>query len=297
MINRRSATTRLGALLVAGALVVGACGEGGDDTDAAGGTDGGDGADGCATEDLTLVEEGTLTVGTDSPAFPPWFEDDDPSNGRGFESAVAYAVAEELGFSADEVTWTVVPFNNAFAPGEKNFDFDINQVSISAERDEAVDFSDGYYDVNQAIVGFEDSAAAGATTVDDLRDLRLGAQVGTTSLNYITEVIQPTAEPFVYNDNSAAKAALDAQQIDGIVLDLPTAFYVSAVEIEGTTVIGQFPPPEGETEQFGMVFEEGNPLRDCVNEALATLREDGTLDDIEQEWLSDAVNAPVISIE
>jgi polar amino acid transport system substrate-binding protein len=297
MINRRSATTRLGALLVAGALVVGACGEGGDDTDAAGGTDGGDGADGCATEDLTLVEEGTLTVGTDSPAFPPWFEDDDPSNGRGFESAVAYAVAEELGFSADEVTWTVVPFNNAFAPGEKNFDFDINQVSISAERDEAVDFSDGYYDVNQAIVGFEDSAAAGATTVADLRDLRLGAQVGTTSLNYITEVIQPTAEPFVYNDNSAAKAALDAQQIDGIVLDLPTAFYVSAVEIEGTTVIGQFPPPEGETEQFGMVFEEGNPLRDCVNEALATLREDGTLDDIEQEWLSDAVNAPVISIE
>jgi polar amino acid transport system substrate-binding protein len=296
MIDRRSAT-RLGALLAAGALVLGACGESEDDSDAAAGTEGDDGADSCATEDLTLVEEGTLTIGTDSPAFPPWFEDDDPTNGRGFESAVAYAVAEQLGFSTDEVSWTVVPFNNAFAPGDKSFDFDINQVSISDERDEAVDFSDGYYDVNQAIVGFEDSPAAGATTVADLQELRLGAQVGTTSLAYITEVIQPAAEPFVYNDNSAAKAALDAQQIDGIVLDLPTAFFVSAVEIEGTTVIGQFPPPEGEVEQFGMVFEEGNPLRDCVNEALATLRDDGTLDDLEQEWLSDAVGAPVISIE
>src|ERR671917_537334 len=148
-------------------------------------------------------------------------EDDDPSNGEGFESAVAYAVAEELGFEADQVTWTVVPFNNTFAPGPKEFDFDINQVSISEERDEAVDFSDGYYDVNQAIVGFEDSAAAGAATVADLQDLKLGAQVGTTSLDFITEVIQPDQEPFIYNDNSAAKAALDARQVDAIVLDFP----------------------------------------------------------------------------
>jgi polar amino acid transport system substrate-binding protein len=296
MMDRRGAT-RLVAVLAAGALALGACGESeddaGSDEDAA--ADSGD--DACATENLTLVEEGTLTIGTDSPAFPPWFEDDDPTNGRGFEGAVAYAVAEELGFSEDQVTWTVVPFNNAFAPGAKDFDFDINQVSISAERDEAVDFSDGYYDVNQAIVGYEDSAAAGATSIADLQGLKLGAQVGTTSLDYITEVIQPEQEPFVYNDNSAAKAALDAQQIDGIVLDLPTAFFVSAVEIEGTTVIGQFPPPEGETEQFGLVFEDGNPLRDCVNEALASLEDAGTLEELEQEWLSDAVGAPVIETE
>ena len=283
--------------LAAALLAVSACGEGDDDA-ATGGDGGSDGeAAGCAVEDLNLVEEGTLTVGTDSPAFPPWFEDDDPSNGEGFESAVAYAVAEELGFEADQVTWTVVPFNNAFAPGPKEFDFDINQVSISEERDEAVDFSDGYYDVNQAIVGFEDSAAAGAATVADLQDLKLGAQVGTTSLDFITEVIQPDQEPFIYNDNSAAKAALDAQQVDGIVLDLPTAFYVSAVEIEGTAVIGQFPSTGDEPEQFGLVFEEGNPLRDCVNEALATLRDDGTLADLEQQWLSEAVDAPVIELE
>lgn len=294
MIHRR--TRLLAALLVAG-LLLAACGEGDDDDAAETGAGDEGGSASCATEDLDLVEEGTLTIGTDSPAFPPWFEDDDPSNGQGFEGAVAYAVADQLGFPDDDVTWTVVPFNNAFAPGPKDFDFDINQVSISEEREQAVDFSDGYYDVNQAIVGFEDSPAADATTVADLTGLKLGAQVGTTSLDFITEVIDPDQEPYVYNDNSAAKAALDAQQVDGIVLDLPTAFYVSAVEIEGTAVIGQFPSTGAESEQFGLVFEEGNPLRDCVNEALDRLREDGTLDDLEQEWLSEAVDAPVIALE
>jgi polar amino acid transport system substrate-binding protein len=297
--NDRRWALRVAMPLAAGLLVLSACGESEDDaeTDGDAGQSDGEAAGSCAVEDLNLVEEGTLTVGTDSPAFPPWFEDDDPSNGEGFESAVAYAVADELGFEAEQVTWTVVPFNNAFAPGPKDFDFDINQVSISDERDEAVDFSDGYYDVNQAIVGFEDSAAAGAATVADLQGLKLGAQVGTTSLDFITEVVQPDQEPFVYNDNSAAKAALDAQQVDGIVLDLPTAFYVSAVEIEGTAVIGQFPSTGDEPEQFGLVFEDGNPLRDCVNDALATLRDAGTLADLEQEWLSDAVDAPVIELE
>ena len=299
----RSKARRLVALAAVGGLALAACGDSEDDADdataddtTAEGQEGG-GSASCAVEDLTLVSDGELTVATDSPAFPPWFQDDDPSNGEGFESAVAYAVAEELGFEADAVTWTVVPFNNAFAPGEKEFDFDINQVSISPDRDEAVDFSEGYYDVNQAIVGFEDSPAAGATTVADLQGLRLGAQLGTTSLEFIEEVIQPDAEPFVYNDNNAAKAALDADQVDGIVLDLPTAFYVSAVEMEGTAVIGQFPSTGDEPEQFGMVFEEGNPLRDCVDEALGRLRDDGRLDEIEQEWLSDVVDAPVIDIE
>lgn len=282
------ATTRrtLIALLL-GLLLVAACGDSDDgDTEAAAGD--GDGSSDCST-----LEEGTLKIGTDSPAFPPWFVDDDPTNGEGFESAVAYAVAEELGYDAESVEWTVVPFNNIFAPGEKDFDFAINQVSITEERDEAVDFSDGYYDVNQAIVGFADSPAASASSIEDLKSLKLGAQVGTTSLDFISETIAPDQEPFVYNDNSAAKAALDAKQVDAIVLDLPTAFYVSAVEIEGTAVIGQF-PSEGGGEQFGMVFEDGNPLRDCVNEALASLEESGRLDEIEQEWLSEVVDAPVI---
>ncbi|MBK9181135.1 MAG: amino acid ABC transporter substrate-binding protein [Acidimicrobiales bacterium] len=285
---------KLAGLTLAVALVAAACG--GDDDDAGSATTDAAAAS-CDKADLTLVEDGTLTIGTDSPAFPPWFEDDDPANGQGFESAVAYAVADELGFTADEVTWTVVPFNNAFAPGEKDFDFDINQVSITDERAEAVDFSDGYYDVNQAIVGFSDSPAASATSIEDLQALKLGAQVGTTSLDFINEVIQPEQEPFVYNDNNAAKAALDAQQIDAVVLDLPTAFYVSAVEIEGTEVIGQFPPAGDAPEQFGMVFEKGNPLRDCVNQALASLEASGDLAAIQQEWLSDVVEAPVIPID
>ncbi|HEX8582503.1 MAG TPA: ABC transporter substrate-binding protein [Acidimicrobiales bacterium] len=296
----RSGRGKLLALVVVAALAVtaAACGESEDDDEGDGqaaSTTAGEG-DTCARERLPLVEDGVLTIGTDSPAFPPWFQDDDPTNGEGFESAVAYAVADELGFAEDEVEWTTVPFNNAFAPGEKDFDFDINQVSITDERAQAVDFSDGYYDVNQAIVGFDDSPVADATTVEELRGMRLGAQVGTTSLDFITEVVDPEQEPFVYNDNNAAKAALEAEQIDGIVVDLPTAFYISAVEIEGTRVIGQFPSVGDDPEQFGMVFEKGNPLRDCVNEALTRLRDDGRLEEIEQEWLSDVVDAPVFEL-
>jgi polar amino acid transport system substrate-binding protein len=244
----------------------------------------------CAKEDLPLVQEGVLTIGTDEPAFPPWFDfEGGPSTGTGFESAVAYAVAEELGFTAEEVEWVVVPFNNSFAPGEKDFDFDINQISITEERDQAVDFSDGYYDVNQALLGFADSDIASATTIDELKGYQLGAQVGTTSLDFINEVIQPDSEALVYDTNADAKAAFDAGQLDGLILDLPTAFFVSAVEIEGSAVIAQFPSGD-DPEQFGMLFEEGNPLRDCVNEALANV----DLDAIQQEWLSDVVDAPVI---
>jgi polar amino acid transport system substrate-binding protein len=269
------------ALIAVLGLVLGACA-----------TEGGDGgSDSCAKEDLTLVQEGVLTIGTDEPSFPPWFDfDGGPSTGTGFESAVAYAVAEELGFTADEVEWVVVPFNNSFAPGEKDFDFDINQISITEEREEAVDFSDGYYNVNQALLGFTDSEIATATSIEDLKAYRLGAQVGTTSLDFITDVIQPETEPLVYDTNADAKAAFDAGQLDGLVLDLPTAFFVSAVEIEGSSVIAQFPASEDDPEQFGMLFEEGNPLRDCVNEALANI----DLDAIQQEWLSDVVDAPII---
>jgi len=270
------------ALIAALGLVLAACAtEGGSEGTTAS----------CEKDDLNLVQEGVLTIGTDEPSFPPWFDfDGGPSTGTGFESAVAYAVAQELGFTPEEVEWVVVPFNNSFAPGEKDFDFDINQISITEERDEAVDFSDGYYNVNQALLGFTDSEIASATTIEDLKAFRLGAQVGTTSLDFITDVIQPETEPLVYDTNADAKAAFDAGQLDGLVLDLPTAFFVSAVEIEGSSVIAQFPAREDNPEQFGMLFEEGNPLRDCVNEALANV----DLDVIQQEWLSDVVDAPII---
>jgi polar amino acid transport system substrate-binding protein len=299
------------ALVLALSLVAAGCGS--DDDDGAAATDAvttdagattAATADDCSTESLELVEDGRLTIGTDNPAFPPWFEGgtpagseweiNDPSTGEGFESAVAYAVAEELGFSQDEVDWVVVPFNNSFRPGDKDFDFDINQISVTDERDRAVDFSDSYYEVNQALVAIEGTPITNASSVADLAEYQLGAQVGTTSLTYIDENIQPEQEPRVYDTSNDVVAALNGEQIDGIVVDLPTAFFlVGSGEVENGTVVGQFPSTGGQ-EHFGMLFEEGNPLRDCVNEALATLQDDGTLEEIQQEWLSENTSAPVL---
>ena len=296
---------RATVLLLAGGLVVSAaaCGKSEDDdsgkSSGSGDSSGtGSGAKNCGKGSLNLVNDGVLTIGTDSPAYPPWFQDDEPTNGKGFESAVAYAVADELGFDKTEVTWTKVGFDSAIAPGDKDFDFDINQVSISKDREKAVDFSDGYYATNQAVVGYANSKAAKAKTLKDLQGLKLGAQVSTTSLDFINDVIKPTSQPFVYNDNNAAKAALNAKQIDGIILDLPTAFFVSSSEIPGTKVIGQFPASAGaKGDEFGMVFTKGNSLRDCVNEALGRLKDSGELDKIEKQWLSDVVKAPVIPVD
>ncbi len=248
--------------------------------------------DQCAPENLPVLEPGTLTIGTDSPAFPPWFQNNNPANGKGFESAVAYAVAEQLGFSEDQVKWVKVPFNSSYKPGEKDFDFDINQISITPQRAEVVDFSDGYYEAAQAVIALDDSPIADATTVAELADYNLGAQTGTTSLTVIRDVIQPTTDPAVFEDTNAAKQALLNGQVDGILADLPTAFYITAVEIPQATIIGQFQPDTGEQEEFGMLFEKGSELVPCVNEALAALREDGTLDQIEQQWLSDVVDVP-----
>ena len=239
----------------------------------------------CAPENLTTIEAGKLTIGTDSPAYPPYFEDDDPSNGRGFESAVAYAVAEGLGFEASDVVWQVVPFNSSYAPGDKNFDFDINQISITPERAEVVDFSDGYYTVNQAVVALNDSPIANATTIAELQGARLGAQVGTTSLDFISEVVQPEADVQVFNDTNDAKSAMQNGQVDGIVVDLPTAYYVTAAEIEDSKIVGQFPAQEG-GEQFGLLFQKGNPLVQCVNSVLADLSASGALQAIQDEWLA-----------
>ncbi|HET7533717.1 MAG TPA: ABC transporter substrate-binding protein [Nocardioidaceae bacterium] len=253
-----------------------------------------DSAEACATENLPLKTDGQLTIGTDSPAYEPWFVDNDPSNGEGYESAVAYAVAEELGFTRDQVTWVKVPFNTSYAPGEKEFDFDINQISITPERENAVDFSDGYYSAAQAVIAPKGSDAAQAASVEDLKDIRLGAQTGTTSLTAVRDVIQPTEQPLVFEDTNAAKQALANDQVDAIVADLPTAFYITAVEIPNATIVGQFQPAEGETEEFGMLFEKGSELVPCVNQALASLKDSGELQDIEQQWLSDVVDVPVL---
>ena len=241
--------------------------------------------DQCSKENLTLVNPGTLTIGTDTPAYPPYFADDDPSNGKGFESAVAYAVADGLGFAPQEVTWTVVPFNSSYAPGDKAFDFDINQISITPKRAKVVDFSDGYYTVNQAVVALKDSPIANATTVAELQAAKLGAQIGTTSLDFINDVVKPAERPYVYNDTNDAKSALQNGQIDGIVVDLPTAYYITAVEIPKGKIVGQFPAQEG-GEQFGLLFAKGNPLVSCVNEVLAEMSSSGELKAIQDEWLA-----------
>jgi polar amino acid transport system substrate-binding protein len=248
----------------------------------------------CATDSLALKTPGQLTIGTDSPAYEPWFVDNDPSNGKGFESAVAHAVADELGFAKEQVKWVKVPFNTSYAPGEKTFDFDINQISITPARAKVVDFSDGYYRAAQAVIALDGTPGAKATSLADLKDLRLGAQTGTTSLTAIRDVIQPETDPVVFDDTNAAKQALQNDQVDAILADLPTAFYISAVEIPKSTIVGQFQPETGQQEEFGMLFEKGSALVPCVNKALATLRDNGTLDQIEQRWLSDVVNVPTL---
>jgi polar amino acid transport system substrate-binding protein len=282
----------IGILAVTG-LTLAACGgsDSASDTTAAAGGSGNE-----CTTDKTLAE-GTLTIGTGNPAFSPWVENDAPESGEGFEAAVAYAVATAMGFDNANVAWVRTSFDEAVQPGAKNFDFNLQQYSITEERKQTVSFSDPYYSTNQAIVGYADSAAVGATTVEALKELKFGVQSGTTSLQFLVDNIAPTTEPYVYDDNAAAKAALEAKQIDAIVVDLPTALYISAVEIEGSTVIGQFPASDGMApDQFGLVFDLDNPLVDCVNVALQSIKDSGELATIEQTWLSENISAPVISL-
>ncbi|MGW2709839.1 ABC transporter substrate-binding protein [Streptomyces sp. NPDC001356] len=254
----------------------------------------GSAAKNCAKGSLPTKTAGKLTIATDEPAYEPWFKDDKPANGKGFESAVAYAVAKRLGYDSSAVVWQSVPFNKAFAPGVKTFDFDINQVSISAERKKAVDFSSGYYDVRQAVIALKGGKAAGAKSIADLRKLKLGAQVGTTSLDYITDVVKPAQDAAVYAKNDQAKSALKNGQVDAIVTDLPTAFYITAAEVTNAKIVGQFENQTGTAEQFGLVLDKGSALTSCVSGAVDALRKDGTLAGIEKQWLSDAVDAPVL---
>lgn len=260
----------------------------------------------CAPETLDTVADGRLTIGTDNPAFPPYWEPPaegeeatdpwelgDPYTKGGFEGAVAWAVAEELGFGDDDVDFIAVPFDLSYAPGEKDFDFYLAQVSYLPERAEAVDLSEGYFFSNQALVANADTPITEATSIADVAEFRLGVQVGTTSLAYIEDQIQPTTEASVYNSNDAAIAALNADQVDGIVVDLPTAFFIIALQMDNGVVVGQFPTVGDEEEYFSLVLGLDSPLTDCVNQAIATLDESGELAALTQEWMSDNAGAPV----
>ncbi|MEH1013354.1 transporter substrate-binding domain-containing protein [Micromonospora sp. CPCC 206060] len=244
----------------------------------------------CTKDSLPTRTAGRLTIATDDPAYEPWFTDNKPENGEGFEAAVAYAVAEQLGYARSDVTWTRVRFDNAIAPGPKEFDFDINQFSITEARKQAVDFSTPYYLSRQAVIALKSSTIAGKRSLADLRGARLGAQVGTTSYQAITEMIKPTVKPQVYSSNDDAKKALQNGQVDGIVVDLPTAFYITGAEITEATIVGQV-PQVGVPEAFGLLLDKNSPLTSCVSRAVGQLRDAGTLTELEQRWLAQAAGA------
>jgi polar amino acid transport system substrate-binding protein len=259
--------------------------------------------DACAHNNLPVVTPGKLTIGTDNPAFPPWFgggttkgspwKINDPSTGKGFESAVSYAVAKRLGFQPAAVVWKYVPFSRSFAPGHKPFDFDINQISYTPQRAKVVDFSDSYYNVNQAIVVNDGTKIASAKSLAALKPFKLGAQLGSTSYGTIKNVIGPSKQPAVFPTSAGPVEALKNKQIDGLVVDLPTAFYATAVQVPHSKVLGQLPSPAG-GEHFGMVLAKGSGLTSCINAALTTLRTDGTLARLQDRWLARATGAPVL---
>ncbi|MGH3498724.1 MAG: ABC transporter substrate-binding protein [Nocardioidaceae bacterium] len=248
----------------------------------------------CAVDKLHLYKPGQLTIATDSPAYDPWYSHNDPTNGKGYESAVAYALAGQMGFSRGQVHWVTEPFNSSYQPGPKKFDFDINQISITPSRAKRVTFSSSYYNAAQAIIVMKNSAYAHAKSFADFANAQLGAQVGTTSLDAIGNDIKPSSQPRVYDDTNAATKALQNGQVDGIVADLPSAYYITAAVLSGSTIVGQFQPQAGSQEQFGLLFAKNNPLVSCVDASLAKLKSKGTLSGLEQRWLSQSTNVPVL---
>jgi len=246
----------------------------------------------CTPDQLETEAAGRLTVATDKPAFPPYFVDDDPTNGEGFESAVAYAIAEQLGYSEADVDWVVEPFNSSYAPGPKDFDLDLNQISITPKRAEQVDFSSPYYVAEQAIVALKDSELAEATSLADFAEAAIGVQIGTTSLDAVNEVIAPSTEPEVFDTSNDVVTALKNEQVDAVVVDVPTAFFLTAVQIPEAATVGQFPAPGGD--EWGALMEKGSPITPCVSAAVEELDSSGELAAIEKRWMSDVTNAPVL---
>ena len=242
--------------------------------------------DRCDMEDPPLYTEGVLTVATDRPAYPPWFKGS-PKDYSGYEGDVAKEIAKRMDLP---IKWVVEPFNKSYAPGAKDFDFDINEITITPERKQAVEFSQGYFDNAQGILVMKDNPAADAKSISELKDLTIGAQVGTTALDFVNETVKPTTDTKVYDTTNDARSALEGGQIDAFITDLVTTVYLRDIEIEGSEVIGQYP----ETEEFGMLFEKGNPLVGCVNQALGEMKEDGTLEGLQQEYLQDYLRIPTL---
>jgi polar amino acid transport system substrate-binding protein len=250
------------------------------------------GAANCNKDSLATLYRGIFTFGTDQPAYPPWYMGDNPASGEGFESALAYAVAERLGYARDDVRWVRVPFNAALTARPKTFDANLSQFSITEQRKAAVDFSSPYFDVTQAVVTTKASPAAKVRSIVDLRTLHLGVQVGTTSQAAALSV-DGDVPLEVYNTNVDAKLALSNAEIDALVADLPTAFAVAG-ELRGGIIVGQLPPEGDDVEQFGIVLDKGSSLTRCVSWAVDGLRNDGTLARLQRDWLDEAGNAPVL---
>lgn len=247
----------------------------------------------CSPSTLALYKKGQLTVATDSPAYSPWFDNNNPSDGKGFESAVAYAVAQQLGFSKDQVKWVVEPFDDSYAPGSKNFDFDINEVSITSQRAQAVDFSTGYYTANQGVLVLGKSKYAGATSLSQLKGAKIGVQVGTTSYQAVNDILKPTQQVSVFNSTDDEVSALQNGQVDAIVTDMPTVFYLASAELDGGKILGQFSYDGGSApEQFGLLLAKGSGLTSCVNQAIAKLTSSGELKTITDQWLSASADVP-----
>lgn len=257
----------------------------------------------CSKSTLELATPGKLTIATDNPSFPPWFigkkadspwDPTTPPTKKGYEAGVAYAVAHKLGFTDAEIAWKVQQFTQLFKPGSKPYDFDINQVSYSPKRAKAVGFSDSYYDVEQAVVSYKGSKIANATSLADLKDAKLGYQLGTTSGDAISETIKPSSDPNVYSDSNAVVAAIKAHQVDGIVVDYPTALYMSSVQVPNGLIVGRLPSTGGQQEHFGLVTAKGSSLIACLDKALGELRADGTIKQLQQKWIN-AGGPPVLS--
>jgi polar amino acid transport system substrate-binding protein len=281
-------------LLLVLSLIAVSCGDDDDAiTDASGGS--------CAVGDLNLIEPGVLTVATSEPSFPPWVglldgtNFDEPESKTGFESAMVYEIAERMGFADSDVTWVRVGFFEAISVGPKDFDFNVQQYSISADREEVVDFSVPYYTTTQALVTLADSPYASASSIEDLKGAKLGAQIATTSLDFIENVIQPDTQPNVYDDNTDVQAAMNAGQIEGLVVDLPTAYFVTAAQVDGSVIAGKFESQAAAPDDYGLLFEEGNSLVACVNAVIEDMRSDGTLAGLVETYLEDGGEINVIT--
>lgn len=248
---------------------------------------------GCSPSTIKTHTAGTLTFGTDKPVYPPWYLDNDATNGKGFEGAIVQAIAKELGYDSSHIAYTHIGFDQAISPAPKSFDLDLDEFSITAAREKAVDFSAPYYDVNEAVVAMKGTPAASVSTLAGLQALKLGAQIGTTNETTISDTIKPTQSPGIYNTNALAIQALKNHQIGGLVLDLPTAFYVTSAQVPGATIIGQL-PAGAHPEQFGALLAKNSPVTSCVSKAIDALKADGTLAKIQDKWLAQVAKAPVL---